>query len=559
MSSTASVAAYVPPARQSRFQRNLKAAVADGRLSCGIEAHNRVHHWVDQATQRRFTDVERKPLRELYDNMMPDQVAKCPCLKQACEAQWNRNFHLAYTTTAIAPGSYKKGIDAGSSIPKKVYSLRCSPKPDKMKFLISRFPEWYFVVLTPKAHDHPVAHTSTKIIGGRMLDELRRGTAADPLVYVDLYGNPGANESYMARNPGILIITIVEAITPKDYIRKMVKWGPEFNAQGVPRWYNYHIRDLALHMPAFMTAHKISGFLSIHTIYYFDKTEIVRLLAAYQCPLHAAQHRFQGASGSLNDGEQTWVKRERASTTEIFQTNVTTGAVYDHPDNSFWFEHDSMTSDEDGVAWDANLLCDETYIFLIVHCPRVQCEMSTKCLTHKGVIKGQHVDRNPSRMAQTQDQIALENEVRVTLCGVDTKAPIETHHVAFFGKMRKTAIGKKRTSLQLADHITRCKIAAASMEKSGFEIDAQQLDDIANMSFMIDYSDQLGADAIMFGNNFAGVITSDSLYSSTGTCVLRRTGNILMKMVIAAVDASTPTKMLVSSARAGIAEFNTKR
>lgn len=491
--------------------------------------------------------------------MMPDQIAKCTCLKQACEAQWNRNFHGAYTSTAISPGSYKKGLDCANGTPKKVYSLRFTPKPDVMKFLISRFPEWFFVALSAGTHDHPVAHTSTRIAGERILDKLARGTVAEPLVYVDLYGNPGANESYMARNPGIIIISIVEAITPKDYVRKVVKWGPQFAADGTPRWYNYHVRDLALHMPEFMTRRTISGFISIHTVYYFDKTEIVRLLDAYKCPLHLAQHRYDGAGGSLNNGEQTWVKRAGASVDYIYQTNILTGAVYDHPDNSVWYEHDSFTDGEAGVAWDANLLCDDTYYFIVVPCPRVQCEMSTKCLTHRGVIKGARIDPNPSKRAQTQGQIASQNEMRITLCGVTSTAPIQTHHVAFFGDMRKAVIGKPRTSAQLADHITRCKIAAASKSKHGFDIDAQQLDDIAQFSFMIDYCDQLNADKVMFGNKFMGVITSDSLYVKTGSCVARKTAHILIKMVLAAVDATTPGRMLTRAGHAGIAEFNTKR
>lgn len=558
MSSAASVAAYVPHAL-SRFQKNLRAALSEGRLQCNSESHHRMRFWVDPASGRRFNDVERKPLRELYDMMMPGQIAKCPCLKAACEAQWSRNFHGQYTTVAIAPGSYTKGLGDANSSPKKVYSLRFTLKPDDAKFLISRFPEWFFVTLTAASHDHPRSHASTRIAGERLLDKLRRGTAAEPLVYVDLYGNPGANESYMARNPGIVIITIVEAITPKDYIRRCVKWGPEFDAQGVPRWYNYHVRDLALHMPSFMTDRAISGFISIHTVYYFDKTEIVRLLDAYKCPMYLAQHRFEGNSGELAGGEQTWVKRKRSSTTEIYQTNVRTGACYDHPDNSFWFEHDSLTSGEAGIAWDANMLCDETYVFTVVPCPRIQCMMSTRCLAHAGVLKGPHLDRNVRKLAQTQQAIANENTMRVTLCGVEVSAPIETHHVAFFGDMRKTAIGKRRTPGQLSDHITRCKIRAASLSQKGFEIDAQQLDDIANFSFMIDYNDQLGGDSLMYGNQYAGIILSDSLYTSTGTCVTRKTANLLMKMVLAAVDATTVGKMVTAAGRLAVAEFNAKR
>lgn len=559
MSSAASVAAYVPPPRQSRFQRNLSSAVRDGRLSCGVEAHHQTRAWLDQETQRRFTDVERKPLRVLYDMMMPEQTAKCQCLKAACEAQWNRNFHGAYTTTAIAPGSYTKGLDSKSSNPKKVYSVRNTLKPDELKFLAGRFPEWFFVCISNSAHDHPIAHASTRIASERLMDRLPRGTVQDPLVYVDLHGNPGGNESYMARNPGIKIITVVEAVTPKDYIRMAVKWGDERDALGQVRWVRSSIRDIVA--PSSPLADmRIAGFISIHTLYYYDQSEVVRLLSHFRCPLHAAHHRFSAVSGTLNNGEQAYVKRVRGSQTIVYQTNVLTQSMYDHPDNDVWFKYDSLTCGDDGVGWDHNLLCDETYRTMIVYVPRVQCEMSTSCLTHAGTLNRTALPRNPNLTAQSQSDIARTNTVVIRVCDVVCTTPIESNHVAFFGDMRKHALGKARTAAQYSDHVSRCKIQLASREKTtGLSMDAQQLDEIARFSFFIDLPDQYSSNRSLFSAHYATIIAAHAL-SRDGQVVhvAVRGMHILCNMLLAAADSNGVSKALVKAGRSALNDLRAK-
>jgi hypothetical protein len=489
--------------------------------------------------------------------MMPQQLAKCDCLKRACEAQWNRNFHGAYTTTAISPGAYTKGLDCPGSVPKKVYSVPFSLKPDVLKYLISRFPEWFFVCRYAGTHDHPIAHISTRIAGERIMDKLVRGTPANPRVYIDLNGNPGANESYMARNPGIVIHTAVEAVTPKDYVRQVVKWGPQFNAAGQPRWHNISIRDIGLNIAGPFVGMVVHGFVSIHTTYYYDQAEIVRLLAAFRCPMYSAMHRFELHSGELNNGEQRYEKRERSSLTYVYQTNVATGAVYYHPDNRVWFDHDSLTVGEDGIGWDGNLLCDETFNFTIVYCPAVQCHMSEKCLSYAGVLKTTELDKDPSHSAQSQALIAATNEVRVTLCGVTSTAPIQSSHVAFFGNMRTAVVGRARTSRQYMDHVSRCKIQAADKTRNkGLIIDAQQIDSIARLSFWIDFGDQVGADKIMIGSSYAQVIAADALYQQGGTHVLRNTMNTLASMLLTVADLHPVSKVVARAGRAGLLEFN---
>jgi len=280
-------------------------------------------------------------------------------------------------------------------------------------------------------------------------------------------------------------------------------------------------------------------------------------LEAFRCPMFSAMHRFEACSGSLNSGEQKYEKRRRGTLTSIYQTNQATGASYYHPDNCVWFDHDSFTVGADGVGWDANLLCDETFIFTIVYCPAVQCRMSEKCLDHAGILRCTELDNDPSHSAQSQKLIGTSNKVCVTLCGVTSTVPIESSHVEFFGAMRVAVIGKARTSRQFQDHVSRCKIQAADKQKNrGLIIDAQQLDTISRYSFWIDFEDQHGADESMIGPSYASVIAADALYREGGSHILRNTMNTLANMFLAAADTNTVTKALTRAGRVGLAGLN---
>jgi len=561
-STTGTVGPYVPPgARVSRFQRNLRTACAEGRIDCSVEAHHRERHWIDPPSGRRFSDVERKPLRTLYDMMMPGTTAKCACLKLACEAQWNRSFHGSYTTVAIQPGSYTKGLDNLSVVPKKIYSLRFTLKPDVYKFLVARFPEWYFVSRFAGSHDHPIAHVSTRIAGERLLDSLPRGTAAAPKTYVDMHGNPGSNEAYMARpgNDNIRILTMVECITPKDHIRKVVKWGPQFDAAGLARWHEFSIRDAGLNISGPFVGMHIDGFVSIHTAYYYDNAEIIRLLTTFRCPMYMAMHRFEHKSGVMNNGEQRYDKRVTASRNWVYQTNVLSGLVYDHPDNSVWYDHDSFDDGVHGVAWDANLLCDETFRFVASYCPAAQCRMSSRALQHAGVIANLVLPTSSHHTAPSQGAVAAANSVSLSMGGVTSTMPLRTELVDFFGEMRVAMVGRARTARQYSDHVSRCKVARSSvLQNKSTRMDAQELGDIALFSFYIDFCDQLATDNHMFGANYAKVLLADSLYRNGGGHVTTGCIAAFSNIFLAVADSKNLTQLALRTVRATTAEVMRK-
>lgn len=506
-----------------------------------------------------WTDAGIKSPRDILRLMSPGK-AKCSCEKAACRWAWtaNWNYKGMYQTEYVPQGVEAKGI--GEIRPgftaKKMFPLPYGLTEQEFKFLNLRFPEWYFVCANAGSHDHPVAHTSTKLATRRMLDQLERGTPAEPKLYFDLNGNPSANEAYMARNPGIMIMTFVELITPKDYVRAATKWGPQVTDDGRVRYYTTHIRDIPRDLAEF--GPYIEGFISIHTTYYYDSAEIAALLEwARRAKYYGMMHKFDGYSGKLNMGEQEWTKKPSGTQVLITQTNAKTGEAYEHPDNSWWFNHDSYSTGEHGFAWTSGLLCDETYQILATYCPGVACRMSSSCVQIKPMMK---TLTHTTARAMTQDQIAASNKVTVRLFGAETSMDIHPKLVPFFGDLRTTVLHKPRTAANFSDHVSRSKIRVKSlMSTSHIDVDAQTLADLTRFSFFIDFEDQYGSDKAMFDQSYARVLLADPLYKKGSGFVMTGTMSMLTDMLMAAADAKTVNQALLKGARAGVHHLNSAK
>lgn len=527
-----------------------------GASECKNLLHWEVKHIADSSGGNTWTDAGIKNHREILKLMSPGK-AKCSCEKAACRWAWtgNWNYKGMYQTEYVPEGLEQKGIgEVTAGFPaKKMFPLDFGLTPKEFKFLNERFSEWFFVCNSSGSHDHPVAHTSTKIASRRLFDRLERGTVDNPKVYIDLHGNPCANEAFMKRTPGIVIITFVELITPKDYVRAATKWGPEFDDEGNRRYWTTHIRDIPRDHPRW--GEIIDGIVSIHTTYYYDAGEVIALLKwARKAKWHALMHKFDGASGSLNMGEQVWVKTPSGSQTLVTQTNKKSGEAYQHPDNTWWYNHDSYAQGEDGMAWTMNLACDETFKFTITYCPGVACRMSTKCVQIAPLMP---VKKHSTAKAMSQDEIAITNTVVVQLYGATSRMDIEPHLVPFFGEMRTTCINKPRNVKNFNDHVSRCKIRAKSlMTSAGVEITAQQLSDFARFSFFIDFEDQYGADRSMFDQSYATVLFADPFYKNGSGVIATGTLSMLTDMLMQAADAKDIKMGAIKAARAGIQHLN---
>lgn len=541
---------------KTKFERDVEAAQRKGASECKNLLHWEVKRIADPTGGNTWTDAGIKSHRDILRVMSPGK-AKCSCEKNACRWAWSSNWNYKgmYQTEYVPAGVEEKGI--GKVIPgfpaKKIYPLRYSLNPDEFKLLAERFPEWQFIGAHGGSHDHPVAHTSTRLAADRLLDSLVRGTPENPKVYLDLNGNPSANEAYMARTPGIKIISFVELITPKDYIRKNTKWGPQFNANGDFRWVNWPVRDIPRDFAD--VGDTVDGIISIHTAYYYDPQEIINLLAwAPRANFHALMHKFDGYSGTLNNKEQRWIKEPRGSQMIITQTNVASGEQYNHPDNSWWYEHDSHALDHDAMGWTINLMCDETYHITATHCPAVQARMSTNCVQIKPLMP---VPAHSTARAQTQSEIARTHKVRIDLYGARSEMPIQPEFVDFFGEVRRTAINRPRSAKQYQDHVSRCKVKAGSvMTTSKLKIDAQQLSDIARFSFFIDYEDQYGSDKLMFDQTYVTTLMADPLYKSGAGVIMNGTLSMLCDILMGAAEAKDLKMAIVKGARSGIQHLN---
>lgn len=538
---------------KTKFERDIEAAINRGVSSCKNVMHWRV---ISVPGGDNWTDVAIKHPRTIL-NMMAPGPAKCMCERTSCQWAWTSDWNHKgmYTTQWVLEGQEYKGIPPGKDAKdgprhaaKRVWPMHHSAPEHKIKVLERRFPEWHFISNNLSSHDHVVSHYSAKIGGDRFGGRLEKGTVEQPKVYIDMNGNPAANAAYMKREPRVTIITLVECITPKDFVNRATKWGPRVAEDGTVLWYDdIHIRDIPRDLAGLGPT--ISGFISMHTTYYYDPQEISALLAwAPGAVWYASMHRFDGMHGAINDGEQTWEKTPNSFGHIVKQINVKTGEAYEHPDNSWWFEHDSRICGDQAFGWTMGELCEETYFFIATGVPVKQARMSSKCMDNKE----QHRATSTGK-AQSKQQMLQTREVVVSLYGATVKAPIDPRHVDLFDKMRTHLIAKPRGPKEYKDHVSRCKVAKSGMmSDGGVDIDAQQLADIARLSFMIDFEDQYTHDSTMFSTQYATQVKSDYLYKTGSGMVTMGTISALSEMLMDAVESKNLKQAGLRATRTGV-------
>nr|QXN75435.1 MAG: RNA-dependent RNA polymerase [Grapevine-associated RNA virus 5] len=533
---------------KSKFQRDIQAAINRGVSDCSNPIHWIVTTRPNPRGGRPWTDVAVKHPRDILTLMDPGP-AKCACQKRACEWAWDQsngwNLRGKYTTQWVLAGRYEKGIpstEKGASITaaRQVRPMYHSCDQSTVDKLNSRFPSRYFVPVGGQGHDHPIAHYSYKECAEGIFDEFARtpGTIDDPAYYIDVNGNPTANENFMRRHPGIVIITIVELVTPKDYMRRAQKWGPKFNAQGKQRYIDdIYIRDLGRDKLVFngvvVEPHMVKGITAIHTAYYYAGDEISRLLACYdRAVFYALMHRFPTMKGTLNCGEQSWEKLPTTNGHDVVQTNVRTGEAYRHPDNSWWFDYDSRMYQDHAFGWTMGMVADENYVFRATTCPVSQARMSTRCLENKIANVG---DDRPNGMAQTKDDMLSLRKVRCNFYGVQAEMNINPDHVDLFDALRQSMMGKARTHSDYRDHLARARTKNKSiMDRKGPGCNSQTLKDIALFSFCIDFEDDFTTDYKMFSTMMMTTLQADTLYRTGGTV----SGTLLSSLMTIAMDCA---------------------
>jgi hypothetical protein len=215
-------------------------------------------------------------------------------------------------------------------------------------------------------HDHPVAHTATMVGIRRMQGMLSSGQRA-----LDLHGNPNGNEQFnrfqqsrLAKRPGLpqppTIESMVNLMTAGDAVRKVTKWGPEFDlTTEKPRWAMGDLEDIE---PG-----KYDVFMSAHTLYYYSMYRVCKLMNKNPgTKLIALVNYSPEQSGTLY-GELKFSKSDGMTT----QTSPN-GEKYYHPDIDQWFQTNSfrgLTETVDsGISWTSTNIGGPLYIITITKC-----------------------------------------------------------------------------------------------------------------------------------------------------------------------------------------------
>jgi len=391
-------------------------------------------------TQKQYAEVDPKNYRA----------------RKACEFLWKFDQSDRPASLAVVDGSYTRGIkDAGDRM---LWRTHLQLSAAQLKALQETHPSYWFVTGTTH-HDHPIAHINTQIASRGLIARIVKAGGS----WLDLHGNPAANAKTNVRHPNVKMYTMVELCTPKDHIRAATKWG---NWTQDPLVFQSAMRDISVDPTEDRRTllGGLSGAISIHTLYYYERKEIAALMGHMKGkPLHALVHRFVGNSGTLCNGEMTFERKAGSFGDRITQTNKDTGESYEHPDNEWLFQGaSSWHNDRDGFGWTISAAGVDTYLVTIVHTPPPACRMDPLASNGK---KLSHVVNETVSVVLPTDQTPTEFD---SVC--HTTARYMVAHVS----------GKARTSAQFKDHLAATKRA---MKKNG-SLDNKSVTQTAVFSFV---------------------------------------------------------------------------
>jgi hypothetical protein len=414
-------------------------------------------------------------------------------------------------TDWVVPGGQQLGIgkhDANWPA-KKVMPLDYRLTDDQLKQLHRRFPDWIMVTGRSNGHDHPVAHTSTRIVAKTLVDNLRQGTEEKPRLVLDLFGNPASNEAHNKRNKNVRITTNVFPYTAKDHVRRATKWGPQFADDGTRRYYECDLREIECDdetrregAPALQEYDEV---IAVHSMYHFTPNDICRTVNMMKdgAMLTAVMHKYDPAShdGHINEGEQYWERYELGGMKRIRQDNKDTGEAYAHVDNGWVFEaniwrHNEDLSDEGLAAngsrcmtWTINKLCDDTYSVTFVKIPAVSYNYEYSIGSRR--TDGPYLQSNPLP-SKTGAAVEATGEVVWTIAGHQTRFALPKPARKLFSDMRMACSMVERTPGRFKDHVARTKREYRKLRLKDETLEASALGDIACASFWIDAEHDVG-------------------------------------------------------------------
>jgi hypothetical protein len=472
-----------PAPRETKLQKDVRIGYESGKFTCGESKHYKSGK--DPKNPRFSCAVPLAP-SAIIELMEPFKMAKCSCERDAVKAAWSWRKPGCSNIQWVSPNAYFKGICIpGQKFDPTAPPMRVMPvdyrlKPEAVKVLHERFPGWIFTSVGSGDHDHPIAHTTNLVNAYQVTSQFRRNKC-----YLDLHGNPSSNEQ-LNRSDNLNIKTVVSLESAKDYLRMKQKWGPERDGDRL-RYINCALRDLGRDHAEMVES--VDEVVSFHTLYYYEKREIARLLSQTKGGIMTALvHRFKGEEGALNGKEQSWRKERVGTRARIIQTNVETGEQYSHRDMEDWFDGtgfwspygqdiiektEATQSALESLSWTVNKASDDVFRITIAVVPN-------------------SVARLVSDVQETAlTELEATNVVKVTVSGVTDVYSIRPELQEVYEEMRGRVVMAPRTADKLSAHAQMTHIKCKQLkDKTGIKIHASEEMDIAMSSFWVDFEYQ---------------------------------------------------------------------
>jgi hypothetical protein len=372
----------------------------------------------------------------------------------AAPVKVHTNRKYCRTSEYQPPGSTRVGLSPSNQPSKVVWELDYGLSEKKFKQLSERFPGIAFVQTGTGCHDHPIAHTSYRVVWRNILKSITPGS-----LVADISGNPAHNEIFnreqRGRNNPTRIDTFCKVMSPKDSIRQKTRWGPQVK-NGDQRWEEMTVYDMYRNEENRQRFARYDTFLLNQSLYYYTKAEINQLVnlnpdSVMVCTIH----RLPGQNGTINCGEQTYEKD--MLTGKVKQVNVETGEYYEHPDPAIWFNFFSYADANGAMAWTVNKGCDDTYVVTIT-------STTPSLVPETCWLNGRIIIRNGTETVETMvlagadpppayavEEVVLRTSDLLPDYGVDKVKRVKITHPELYEKLKNFMINKPRNSRTLQD------------------------------------------------------------------------------------------------------------
>jgi hypothetical protein len=347
------------------------------------------------------------------------------------------------------------GLSSTNQPSKVVWELDYGLSEKQFKELSARFPGIAFVQTGMDCHDHPIAHTSYRIVWENVTRKLHPGWRV-----ADVAGNPAFNERFnkaqAKRDKPIHIDTFCKVLSPKDSIRMKTRWGPPV-VDGKVRWEEMTLYDMYRNEENQARFAQYDAFLMNHSLYYYTKSEVNRLMNLNpNSVLFATVHKLEGQNGFINCGEQRYEKD--FVTGKVTQVNVETGEEYRHNDPAPWFEKFCYADEFGAIAWTINKGCDDTYVITLTSTsPQLvpeDCWHNGRIVFNNGeetveVIAGPAATDPPP--AYSVEEVKLTTRDLLPQSTVNKEITVRITHPELYESLKSFMINKPRNARTLQD------------------------------------------------------------------------------------------------------------